>query len=400
MVPLFIISFGQSGYADWLTINSYTGFVILSDFGFSTVMAVYLTNHLRTKKCFAVNIWNSYRLITLVLAFLISVILYSTYIIANFAIKNDFSALTKKSMVFFALLIYYAITILHHLILTKLQIYGKFDKGMLKLAFYRIVEVFFLFLFLILKLEILTFSIFLIVVRIICTFNFWHHLSIAEKKLNLSLMDAPKGALRSMLIPSWGVASLNIASTLGIQGSFIVSSFWLNPSDLVAISISRMIASPIRTLSTAFLVGTLPDYIISNVTNNALSLKKNLDLRKKFHFLFIIIILLVSVVLLLISPLLWNFMAHDVILFSIHLVSLFILATILDAIVGLFSQKFLSLNQAQIIGNIYLPITLIFLILQPRFGIICQSAAVPITIIATDLSTLILLLVLKIKPKQ
>jgi hypothetical protein len=162
-----------------------------------------------------------------------------------------------------------------------------------------------------------------------------------------------------------------------------------------------MISSPIRLMTTALLIGTFPDFISHNsATLDDVPVVQIERVRSNLRITFITIILTASTTLILVSHFVWNFLSRKSLEFPIWLVTLFIIATILDAIIGFVAQEYISKNLAHKIGYLYLVITLFFLALQRPLGLVYHLQAVPVIIILTDVVILALLPMLKSKRKD
>ena len=401
MVPLFIASFGQFGYVTWITINSYTAFILMSDFGILIVATVFLTNSVRSTDTFAIDIWEKCKALTLKLSITIAFSLFVLYWGINFLFKHNISDAKTSLLVFVFLAILSILTVWQHTILSTFQIFDRYGQGMTLLAVIRIVEVCLVFILLTFKCQIITLSFAYLIIRSFLTFSLWQKQRKLENFSKRKLVRAPEGTFRALLPPSIGVAALNFASMLGIHGSFLVSTLWLKPGDLIAIAIARMISSPLRLMTTALLIGTFPDFISHNsVTLDDVSVVQIERVRSNLRITFITIILTASTTLILVSHFIWNFLSRKSLEFPIWLVTLFIIATILDAVIGFVAQEYISKNLAHKIGYIYLVITLFFLALQRPLGLVYHLQAVPVIIILTDVVILALLPILKSKRKD
>jgi hypothetical protein len=400
MVPLFLASLGQSGYATWLTINSYTAFILMSDFGLLVVVTVYLTNSVTSRNVFVSDIWSRCRLLTLRLSVIIATLVFAIYWGIGYFLKGNVSGRKTEIIVFIFLAILAIFSIWQHILLSNFQIHDKYGQAMSYLAIIRLVEVSVICILLTLKIQILELSFAYLVVRGMLTLILWQKLRLVQAHPLHVLENAPAGTFRGLINPSIGIAALNFASMLGIHGSFLVSTLWLNPRDLITLAIARMIASPIRMLSSALLIGTFPDFIKRDMApDRDLHLTPLNKARSHFYLVFIAIVLSTSVIIIFLSPLLWSFLSAGSLDYVISLILLFTVATILDAMIGLLAQAYVSRNQAHKIGYLYLTVTLSLLALQQTLGLAFHLQAVPITIILTDLITITLFVILKLTRK-
>ena len=158
LTPLFLIRFGQDDYNNWLIVMSYTSFIVLADFGLSTVIISRLIFTVENFRTFDFSLWTWFRQKTLLIALVIAIItafFYLQKISFQLLEQNFFSS---NMQLFIALAASSFVTLFQHFWLYKLQVIGKAALAQRNLTVVRSVEVVILALLLQMDLSISNFA--------------------------------------------------------------------------------------------------------------------------------------------------------------------------------------------------------------------------------------------------
>ena len=383
LTPLFIIRFGQNDYSKWLTMLAYSSFIVLADFGLSTVIVSKLIFVLENFKAFDNLLWIWFKRKTLIIAF------FMTTIVALFcAMKFPFNLTGKNffdsnAILFMALAVSSFVTLHQHFWLYKLQIVGLASHGQKRLTAMRSLEIVSIASLLNFDFSLIAFAWIFVFLKIL----FFLLLKISNRNLLAKYPNfISNQSTNGLMIPAISNGFITSANVISLHGTLILASTWLGPKALIAIVVARMLTSPIRILGTAFTSASLPFLIRANHSNSFE--KKSLRILKLLPKVSILVLLSATCILLAISNTTWNILSHHIIPYNRTLVIMFALSTLSDAILAIRFQPKISSNSAFVGSVIYLLSTTISTISQRFAGIYIGIVAVPICIIIADLITL------------
>jgi len=387
LTPLYISRFGATDYAIWLLLSAYTAFVVLSDFGLSTAVIVNLRKTGLYFDLRNIRLWQQFIRITFSIGALFGVLILGAV----------FRFFTGEGQLHHGLLFYLITSILfivlafqilqQHIFLYRMQIVDSYSKGMQFLFYIRICEVSVSALALYLHAGFIELLIINITVRAITLAvakrNFSH-----TKNLERNSKDEVKQCdVREILKPAIGNGFIALSVVLGIHGSFVLAASWMNPTSLIALSLTRMLVAPIRLIAGALAQGSLP-YLIALVTES--DARKSIQFFSKYLIGAMFLISASTALVLFSSQWLWNFLAKGTIDYSFNLLIFFIASVILDALCIFRLQLPTARNQSLVLGSCYLMTSALSLILQLQLSATLNVLAVPVGIISADIFFLIL----------
>ena len=392
LLPLFLVNFGTKEYSTWLTILSYTSFILLADFGLSNVIVGRLINFYDRYLSFDVSLWVWFKRRTYFMAIFMTVVTWTLFYInssenlfKNFPYNQNlqlFTALTLSSFV----------TISQHFWLYRMQALGHNSYAQRKLTVFRLYELIFFVMLLQVNLTISLFSWLFLFIKLIIFMGLKLNL---KKFPKVEISENSQPNISGILGPTTSHAFVTSANVMSIHGSFIIASIWLSPTDLISLAIARMLSSPIRIFGSAILLATLPYFIQAHQSKKLKEenlLLLNLLVRKA-----IILISVISIGMVLLSEYAWSFLSNQMVPFSKELVVFFCISTLCDAVLNLRFQGYLASNTALISSTVYFSVTTFLTFGQMITGSILGVIAVPVCIIGADLVTLIFLVLSKVR---
>lgn len=386
LTPLFIIRFGQDDYTKWLTVLAYTSFIVLADFGLSTVIVgklIFILEHFNTFD-FPLLKWFKRRTLFLATCMAITMAFFCAQ---KFPFRLDQSDYFNPNMqLYIALTASSFITLSQHFWLYRLQIEGRAALGQKSLTVVRSVEILTLALLLQMPLSISNFAWIFVFLKFL-TYLFLR-LSRKEFLNSVKVFDSVPDTT-GLLLPAISNGFITAANLISLHGSFIVASFWLDSPALIAIVIARMLASPIRILGTAITTAMLPFLIRAAHAKGFESQSRNL--LNNLPRLSISALLFGAGSLFIASKSLWNILSHNLIQFNGILVIWFIIATLSDSILAIKFQRAIASNKAFVSGSVYLLVTVILTISQQYVGNLLGMIAVPICITIADIMVILYL---------
>ena len=380
LTPLFIFRFGQDDYTKWLTVLAYTSFIVLADFGLSTVIVsklIFILEHFNT---FDFSLWKWFKRKTLFLAaFMAIAIAFFCAQKFPFRIHQD-DYFNSNLQLYIALTLSSFITLSQHFWLYRVQIEGRAALGQRSLTVVRSVEIVTLAILLQVHLSISNFAWIFVLLKFLTYLCL--RLSRKEFLEPARVFDSVPDTT-GLLFPAMSNGFITSANIISLHGSFIVASFWLDAPALIAIVIARMLASPIRILGTAITAAMLPFLIRASQSKSFES--ESHRVLKNLPRLSILGLIFSTGCLLTASNSLWNLLSHNLIQFNGILVLWFIIATLSDSILAIKFQRLISSNKAFVGGTLYLIVTIILTISQQYVGNLLGVIAVPICIIIADI---------------
>jgi hypothetical protein len=386
LMPFFLINFGPTDYSTWLVVLSYTSFIVLSDFGMSTVIIGRMVIFLEENRLFDLTLWEWFKRKTIALAIFMTLVVGALFY-SKYTDSLTFGFLvSKNSQLFASLSLASFVTISQHFWLYRMQVLGQNSPAQRTLTLVRLCEVIVLALLLQINLSISTFAWLFLLCKLILFAGFKVSL---KKYSNQTVTRVIPANNSNILSPVMSNALVTTANVISIHGSFIVASAWLSPRDLISLAIARMLTSPIRILGTAITSGALPYFIrayhMKNLGVDNLQIL-NLVVRKS---LFVVAAIAVFVSFL--GELAWNVIGQKEIDFNQMLVLLFCISTLSDSILNLKFQRPLVTNKAFFPSAVYFTATVMFAGFQIFLGNFVGIIAVPMCIIIADWITLVFL---------
>lgn len=383
LTPLFLIRFGQAEYTKWLTMLSYSSFIVLADFGMSTVIIYKLINTFEKYRFYDLFLWNWFKKKTLLISFfLITIAALVCSQKYPFGIQKLY-LFNSNIQLFIALTASAIITLYQHFWLYKKQIEDRTSLGQRHISLLRFFEILSLIILLQFDIQLTNFAWYFAFSKLF----FFLSLQVSQRnKSKLFKIPGANSDISGIIKPIIGNAFITTADVVSLHGSFILASFWLSPSELITIAIARMLASPVRILATGIISSSLPFLIRNNQKRNQesselLALKTLANWSK-------IVLAAGTLILLGLSKPLWDFLSHNMISYNGNIVLWFCIATLSDSFLAFKFQRYISTNKALYGGIVYLSTTLFMTAFQKMLGNYVGLAAVPICIFLADIITI------------
>lgn len=345
ITPLLINRLGLNSYALWVTVNAFSGLLLLADWGFLNTFRVNMTKIYIQERVFVHEIWKKAILYMncsagVAVCFLIlsipnspwSTILWQDQNLAIFGI---------------GILIAY-LTLFEHLFLVKSQILESELKSTAIVVIFRFLEGITQVLALVINPSV--HRIFLISL----IFRFVSLVSIAKSAPRYLQTSVSNNIYR---ISIGGVLKESVGSSMFVLSNVLYSNVFtliltkiLTVELLAVVQVSRLLVSPIRILGSSIALGTLQ----SQLQRNFRTLENLPKLVPRIQPQFFYLLLLSTAFVSIFASQIWKILFPDVIGFNQTLIIIFAVQYLFDSMIWLNSRDFYNKNRLLRLGLINL----------------------------------------------
>lgn len=387
IAPLYIRDFGQQGYSRISIILSLCAFALISDYGLYITASNRLVQIFKTEGYFALVLWRKYLRSVFLVFIVVAPILYLYFITS--ATKNPklWEGLKHETIIFLLFLGAASTSLIQHSLLIKYQLIDNFGRGLRILAILRLAEVSILAICLYLKMNLVVFAIVTFFVRALSTafiFMLTRRLLDVQKVKSQALVVGDGFILFRQSVPK---ALFNLANLLGLHGTMLVASLWIEPRLLFSMLIARMITSPVRFLSDSLINGGLP-----RLTNHFRKLGDRSEMVGKAsnNFRVVVFACLGFIILFagtsILGPILWRYLSLSHAGYPRVLILFFLVSTYLDAVSAVMAMLGIARHKDDRIQYVYFASTILALVLQYVMRYWWGVYSVPVSLLIGDLA--------------
>lgn len=386
ITPLVIGKLGGKSYATWITINAFSGLLLLADWGFLNTFRVRMTGIYIQDKLFVRAIWKKANLYMHFSA-VIGVFLLALTIRWGPLKSLDWQG---QSLHLFALgLLTAYFTLFEHLYLVKFQILGSELKATSILVVIRTLEGVSQVLLLIIHPSVDL----IFVIALIFRLGSLVTLALNGPK-NLKALDSNslyKTSKFEVLRESTGASMFVLSNVIYANVLTLVLSKVLTTELLIVVQISRMIVSPIKIIGSSVSMGTLQNQLRINLYNS----KNSLEINRKTNLYFIYFLLLCAVLISILASPIWKVFFSNVTGFNQTLVILFAVQYVFDSLIWVNSREFYNKNRLFKLGLCNLALSSFGVLSIPVFFTHFEILGVPFSLVVFDILLLSAILSLK-----
>ena len=376
ITPLVISKLGGHSYALWITVNAFSGLLLLADWGFLNTFRVRMTKIYVQESLFVQAIWKK-AFLYMHFSAVIGVCLLA-FTIPRSPLNSEHWQGRNLSLFTLGILTAY-LTLFEHLFLVKSQILGSELKSTLILVVFRTLEGFTQVLLLIIHPSV--YSIFWVSL----IFRFGSLFSIAwsvPRNLKSSILNDPyRTSMGGVLKESVGSSMFVLSNVIYNNVLTLILSKILTTELLVVVQISRMLVSPIRIIGSSISMGTLQYQLQTNLRNAEDYQKFNR--RTQLHFF--LILLVCAIFISIFASQIWEVFFSNIFGFSRMLIIMFALQYLLDSMIWLNSRDFYNRNRLLKLGLCNLMLSTFAILSIPFFFTQFDILGVPITLVMFDI---------------
>ena len=181
-------------------------------------------------------------------------------------------------------------------------------------------------------------------------------------------------------------ALFNFSNLLGLHGTMLVASLWIEPRLLFSVLIARMIASPVRFLSDSLINGGLP-----RLTNHfrILNDRGEIAAKNSINFRLVVFGCLGFIPLFagttILGPVLWRYLSFSHAGYPRTLILIFLVSTYLDSVSAVMAMLGIARHKDDMIQYVYFASTILAMTLQYVMRYWEGVYSVPVSLIMGDL---------------